>query len=198
MKRTRIIGLTGQSGAGKSTVGEIFAQNGIKVISADSLVAEIYRGGSPCLKTIAACFGSDIIDQNGEPNRRLLAQRAFSSKENTVLLGKIVHPFVTAELFRELKDNQYDVIIYDAPQLFEADAQVICDAVVSVVADEKIRLKRILSRDNISEEQVRQRFSAQLDEAFFRKNSDFVIENNGDKNNLRQQAQKVAEAVGKG
>ncbi len=75
---------------------------------------------------------------------------------------------------------------------------MICDAVVSVVADEKIRLKRILSRDNISEEQVRQRFSAQLDEAFFRKNSDFVIENNGDKNNLRQQAQKVAEAVGKG
>lgn len=179
-------------------MGEIFAQNGIKVISADSLVAEIYRGGSPCLKTIAACFGSDIIDQNGEPNRRLLAQRAFSSKENTVLLGKIVHPFVTAELFRELRDNKYDMIIYDAPQLFEANAQVICDMIVSVVADEGLRLERILSRDNISEEQVRQRFSAQLDEKFFRENSDFVIENNGDKENLRQQTQRVAEAVGKG
>ena len=179
-------------------MGKLFAQNGIKVLSADRLVAEIYRGGSPCLKTIAACFGSDIINPNGEPNRRLLAQRAFSSKENTALLGKIVHPFVTAELFRELRDNKYDMIIYDAPQLFEANAQVICDMIVSVVADEGLRLERILSRDNISEEQVRQRFSAQLDEKFFRENSDFVIENNGDKENLRQQTQRVAEAVGKG
>ena len=95
MKRCRILGLTGQSGAGKSTVAEFLEQNGFYVISADLLVKKIYNSGSPCLKTIAAVFGEDIISDNGTPDRKLLAKRAFSSKENTALLSSIVHPFVT-------------------------------------------------------------------------------------------------------
>ena len=198
MKRTKIIGLTGQSGAGKSTVGEVFSELGIKVISADSLVAKIYKSNSPCLKTISACFGDDLITRDGEPDRKLLAQRAFSSAENTALLGKIVHPFVTAELFAELKDNPRELVVYDAPQLFEANAEVICDCVVSVVADEEIRTSRILLRDKISREKIAQRFKVQLCEDFFRQNSDFVIENNGEIEKLRQQVEKIAAAVGKG
>ena len=80
MKKCRIIGLTGQSGAGKSTVAGFLEQNGFKVINADLLVRKIYNIGSPSLKTIAAVFGEDIITENGTPDRKLLAERAFSSE----------------------------------------------------------------------------------------------------------------------
>ncbi|MGN0501825.1 MAG: dephospho-CoA kinase, partial [Ruminococcus sp.] len=155
MKKCRIIGLTGQSGAGKSTVASFLEQNGFYVINADLLVQKIYNSGSPCLKTIAAVFGEDIIIDNGTPDRKLLAERAFSSKENTALLSSIVHPFVAAELFAEIKkaaEIGATTVVYDAPQLFESNADVICDEIISVTSEKSVRLERICKRDNISKE----------------------------------------------
>ena len=190
MKKCRIIGLTGQSGAGKSTVAKFLEQNGFKVINADLLVRKIYNSGSPCLKTISAVFGEDIITDNGTPDRKLLAERAFSSKENTALLSSIVHPFVTAELFAEIKksaESGATTIVYDAPQLFESNADVICDEIISVTAEKSVRLERICWRDNISKENALMRMNAQLDEEFFRENSDYIIENNSDLSSLKIQ-----------
>ena len=190
MKRFKLIGLTGQSGAGKSTVASLFAANGATVLNADEIVAQLYEAGSPCLKTLAACFGSDILRKNGSLNRKLLAQRAFADKESTALLGRLVHPFVTARLFELLKEAR-GLVIYDAPQLFEANADVICDRVIAVVADEKQRERRILDRDNITRQQARARMNAQLSEEFFRAHCDYIIENNGTADALEQQAQSV-------
>lgn len=190
MKQFKLIGLTGQSGAGKSTVAKIFAENGAAVISADEIVAQLYEANSPCLKTLAATFGEDILRKNGTLNRKLLAQRAFASKENTALLGKLVHPFVTARLFELLKEAR-GLVIYDAPQLFEANAEVICDSVIAVVADEKLRRFRIIDRDNITTQQANARMNAQFSEEFFRANCDYIIENNGSVEALEQQAQNV-------
>lgn len=190
MKKCRIIGLTGQSGAGKSTVAKFLEQNGFYVINADLLVRKIYNSGSPCLKTIAAVFGEDIITDNGTPDRKLLAERAFSSKENTALLSSIVHPFVTAELFDEIKkaaEIGTTTVVYDAPQLFESNADVICDEIISVAAEKSVRLDRICKRDNISEELAFMRMNAQLEEEFFRENSDYIIENNSDLSSLNVQ-----------
>lgn len=190
MKKCRIIGLTGQSGAGKSTVADFLEQNGFKVINADLLVRKIYNSGSPCLKTISAVFGEDIITENGTPDRKLLAERAFSSKENTALLSSIVHPFVTAELFDEIKkaaEIGTTTVVYDAPQLFESNADVICDEIISVAAEKSVRLERICKRDNISKENALMRMNAQLDEEFFRENSDYIIENNSDLSSLNVQ-----------
>ena len=190
MKKCRIIGLTGQSGAGKSTVAKFLEQNGFKVINADLLVRKIYNSGSPCLKTISAVFGEDITTDNGTPDRKLLAERAFSSKENTALLSSIVHPFVTAELFAEIKEaaeNGATTVVYDAPQLFESNADVICDKIISVTAEKTVRLERICRRDNISKENALMRMNAQLNEEFFRENSDYIIENNSDISSLKIQ-----------
>ena len=190
MKKCRIIGLTGQSGAGKSTVAEFLEQNGFYVINADLLVRKIYNSGSPCLKTIEAVFGEDIITDNGTPDRKLLAERAFSSKENTALLSSIVHPFVTAELFDEIKkaaEIGTTTVVYDAPQLFESNADVICDEIISVAAEKSVRLERICKRDNISKENALMRMNSQLDEEFFRENSDYIIENNSDLSSLNIQ-----------
>ena len=123
MKRIKIVGLTGQSGAGKSTVSAYFAKNGMCVINADEIVKNLYTPDSVCLKAVSGVFGQDIILSDGNIDRPLLAKRAFSSKENTHLLNSIVHPFVTYEFMQMAKQAQTDgksVVIYDAPQLFPA------------------------------------------------------------------------------
>ena len=177
MRSYRLIGLTGQTGAGKSVVAQYLWQRGFSVLNADKMVADVYRESPVCLKAVAACFGSDILKEDGSLDRPLLAKRAFSSPENTALLGKLVHPFVIAETLRLLK-AQEGLVLLDAPQLFESDMDVLCDCTVCVTAPEELRLKRILERDRITEEQARERMKAQLDEAFFREHTDHLIENN--------------------
>ena len=167
MKRFKLIGLTGQSGAGKSTVSRVFAEKGAHIIDADAIVAQLYNAQSPCLKTVAACFGADILRKDGTLDRRLLASRAFADAESTALLGRLVHPFVTARLFELLRGAE-GVVVFDAPQLYEAGADIICDAVIAVVADKGRRMARIIARDGITEEQAESRLQAQLSERFFR------------------------------
>lgn len=198
LSRCRIIGLTGQSGSGKSTVARCFENHGCKVVNADLLVKKIYESNSPCLKTLSSVFGADVINPDGTPDRKLLAQRAFSSAENTEMLSRIVHPFVMAEFLSEVKkavSEGINTVIYDAPQLFESNADIICDVIVSVVADREIRKKRICERDNITEEQSEMRINAQLSEEFFRENSDYIIENNDSVEMLETQAENLIENV---
>lgn len=106
------------------------------------------------------------------------------------MLSSIVHPFVTAELFDEIKkaaEIGTTTVVYDAPQLFESNADVICDEIISVAAEKSVRLERICKRDNISKENALMRMNAQLDEEFFRENSDYIIENNSDLSSLNVQ-----------
>ncbi len=190
MKNYKIIGLTGQSGAGKSTAARFFEDGGAVVINADSLVSRLYIPNSPCLKTLSASFGTDIINPDGSLNRPVLAKKAFSSKENTDLLNSLVHPFVISQFLKECKsaaDNGAELIIFDAPQLFECKADVICDVVISVTANLQTRIDRICRRDKISTEQAVERLAAQYDEEFFISNSDFVIDNSGEKEHIEAQ-----------
>lgn len=198
MRKIKIIGLTGQSGAGKSTVSEYFKKRNITVVNADIIVRELYNANSPCVRTIAASFGDDVLDENGEIIRPMLAQKAFSSKQSTETLNSIVHPFVTYEFLNQAGEalhNGEKYIIYDAPQLFESNANLICDEIISVIAEKEIRIKRICVRDNISQKSAELRINAQLEEEFFRKNSDYIIENNSDLEYLENQIEKLSDII---
>ena len=194
MTRVKLIGLTGQSGAGKSTAAELFEENGMTVINADALVAEIYESSPACLKSVAASFGGDIINPDGTLNRKLLARRAFESKENTALLGAIVHPFVIAETLKILKTLS-GTVVFDAPQLFESNMDAVCDVIVSVTADEGVRAGRIIERDGLTREQARERISAQHSEEFFRSHSDYILENNGNIARFKAQTSALIEKI---
>lgn len=181
MKNYKIIGLTGQSGAGKSTVARLLENDTVVVINADLLVAELYKPNSICIRVLSATFGEDIINPDGTLNRPILAQKAFSSKENTKLLNSIVHPFVLAKFAEKCKNaanSAARLIVFDAPQLFESGADVFCDKIISVTADTDTRLERICNRDKISHEQALMRINAQYDENFFKENSDYTVNNN--------------------
>lgn len=194
MKKYKLIGLTGQSGAGKSTVAELFRQNGAYVINADKLVAEIYKPNSVCVEVLTSLFGAEIINLDGVLDRKKLAEIVFSEEKYLKQLNSVVHPFVMAlflERIKQIQKKDIDMIVYDAPQLFEANADAICDAIVSVTAKKRIRIERICKRDSITEEQAEQRMNAQFDESVFIKKSDFIIENNSDFTSLKTQFDEI-------
>ena len=176
-----IIGLTGPTGAGKSTVAEALREKGCFVIDADEYARRVMAPGSPVLGQLAACFGGDILSPaDGSLIRPLLAKRAFSSPENTKKLNDITHPAITREIFdtvRAAAEKGFDICVIDAAALRESGIMERCDAVVAVTAPLAVRLHRILSRDDISLEAAMQRINAQKNEEYYSDKADMIIVN---------------------
>lgn len=178
-----VVGLTGQTGAGKSTVSKVFAANGFAVIDADQVARRVVEKGTKCLDEIADFFGEGVICEDGTLNRKALAAIVFSDKAKLETLNTITYPYITGEILRQIRVHSVKdekLILLDAPTLFESRADDFCDIIISVLADPDIREKRIISRDGLTQEQARRRMNSQLDEEFFRRNSDYIIRNNVD------------------
>ena len=173
-----IIGLTGPTGAGKSSLKKTADELGFKVIDCDCLARKAVEKGTEGLNTIIKVFGEDILEIDGSLNRKRLAEKAFSSKENTELLNKTIFPFIKKLCFEEI--SRYDKVILDAPTLFESGLNSICTKTVAVLADSKVRLRRIMERDGISEEAAKLRMNAGKKDDFYKDNADVIIYNNGD------------------
>lgn len=175
-----IAGLTGQTGAGKSSVAEYLRQNGAFIIDCDLLAREITLPGSPVLNTLSERFGEDIIRADGTLDRRLLASRAFADKEGSDALNAITHPAIT-ELARErMKQAQtegFDIAVLDAAVLHASELKYDCDVIICVCAPETERLERLQKRDKIERAEILKRMSAQPSEEYYRENSDIIINN---------------------
>lgn len=175
------LGLTGPTGAGKSTVARLLEQNGIPLVDADAIARTVTEKGSPVLSALADTFGKDILFPDGSLDRRALAAVAFSSKENTEKLNAVTHPAILARIRRALADATGDTVVLDAPLLFETGLDALCDHTVAIVADEAVRLARITARDGISEEAAKKRMAVQPDTAFYAAHADILLYNNGDR-----------------
>lgn len=175
-----IIGLTGKTGAGKSTVALKLKEKGCYIIDGDIIARQITEKGSDILPLLQKAFGADILDENGYLIRKLLAQRAFSSKENTNILNSITHPEIKRRCEKEIAsaENQgYKTIVIDAAAILEGDCKALCNKIVVVHADKDTRLTRILQRDNITEEQAMTRINAQKDDEYYFSQADIIIRN---------------------
>ncbi len=175
------LGLTGPTGAGKSTVARLLEQNGIPLVDADAIARTVTEKGSPVLSALADTFGKDILFPDGSLDRRALAAVAFSSKENTEKLNAVTHPAILARIRRALADATGDAVVLDAPLLFETGLDALCDHTAAIVADEAVRLARITARDGISEEEAKKRMAVQPDTAFYAARADILLYNNGDR-----------------
>ncbi|WP_448919029.1 L-threonylcarbamoyladenylate synthase [Eubacterium sp.] len=182
------VGLTGPTGAGKSYVCEIFRQKGFKIIDCDKIAHELTAKNAPILTELASEFGEDVV-KNGELDRKLLASRAFDTKERTKKLNSILHPAIA----EKCKEEAQGLTVLDASQLFEANMQNDCYKVIGVLADEDVRIKRIIARDNITEQQAKLRMSAQFDNDYFIDNCDYIIYNNGE--DIAAQTDNILEVI---
>ncbi len=174
------IGLTGKTGAGKSTVAAYLKEKGCYIIDGDVIARQITEKGSPVLLQLQKAFGEDILDENGELIRKRLAERAFYSRENTDLLNSITHPAIKKRCEDEIEKatkEGYTVCVIDAAALLDSSCKDLCQKIVVVTAPEEIRLKRILERDGITTEQAITRIKAQKSDEYYFSYADIIIRN---------------------
>ena len=194
-----VIGLTGPSGAGKGVVGQLLAEYRIPVIDADAVYHGLLVPPSPCLNALRERFGNEILLPDGTLNRRALGAMVFSDPEALKDLNRIAHGFVMAEIRKELRAlraKDIPAAVIDAPQLFEAEADKDCNIIVSVLADKRLRLERIMKRDGIDAESALRRIEAQKSDEFFKTHSNYVLENNENLDLLRPQVTRILLEMG--
>ncbi|MBE6765400.1 MAG: dephospho-CoA kinase [Clostridia bacterium] len=197
MGNTIIIGVTGPTGAGKSTLRLAFQERGCCVIDTDSIAREIVEPGQPALDELAKEFGGDIIRSDGTLDRALLARRAFISKEKASRLNAITHPKIAENLARKViaarKQGLHAVI--EAPLLFEARLDTRCDAVIAVMASRQVRINRIKFRDGLSAHAAHMRVNAQQDDEFYTSRTNYVIYNDGDTESFIKEGEKLIDKI---
>lgn len=192
-----IVGLTGQTGAGKTTVSRAFADAGFAVIDCDQVTRQVQQRPE-ILARLAAAFGPEVLSEDGSLNRRALAAVAFSGPEQTQKLGGIMYPVITDEIHQQIEAfirSGQNRILLDAPTLFESGADKICQKKVAVLAPEELRLMRIMNRDGISEPQARARMASQHKDSFFTLRCDYTLTNNGTEQELYRQGEALAKLL---
>ncbi|MBE8724141.1 dephospho-CoA kinase [Flavobacterium hungaricum] len=187
---TKVIGLTGGIGSGKTTIASYFRELGVPVYIADD-------GGKNVMQTeevtdqIKTIFGTGIFDNN-VLNRGKLADIVFNDKDELEKLNAIVHPAVKKDFEKWLEQHKnFDYVVYEAAILFESGRYKECDVVITVTAPEEVRIERVMKRDSNTKEQVLNRMKMQWNDEKRISKSNFVINNN----NLKIAKEEVVEIL---
>lgn len=188
----RIIGLTGGTGSGKGFVSSMLKKRSAYVMDTDMIAHEIIEKGKPAYKELVDYFGEGILDENGEIIRRKLGDIVFSDKDKLAFLNACTHKYITMEIMRIIDDispktDKYTAIIIDAPLLAEAGLTKICDDIWVVYADSEVRVKRIMERESITEEQARKRIASQKSWEEYKALGAVIIDNSSDDENVEHQ-----------
>ncbi len=194
----KVIGLTGGIASGKSTVSELLSVFGFKVVDADKAAREAVKKGSKGLAQVREVFGDEAIDENGEMNRRYMGDLVFNHPEKRLELNAIIHPIVR-DIMEEEKQaylkQGYNVIM-DIPLLFENELENTVDEVWVVYTSESIQMDRLMQRNNLSLEDAKARVYSQISIDKKSRMADHVIDNLGDKLELKQNLERLLEEEG--
>lgn len=174
------IGLTGSYGSGKTTVTEMFRTLGARIIDADVIAREIVQPTMPAYHEIVAEFGNEVVQEDGQLNRRKIKEIIFVKPELRQKLNQIMHPRIREielERLREWKTEP--LVVLSAPLLLENRLDQYVDKVIVVTVSPEKRIERLKKRDNVTEEEINRVLAAQMPEAEKIKRADFVIDNSG-------------------
>jgi dephospho-CoA kinase len=179
-----LVGLTGGIGSGKSTVAERLRALGCEVIDADGVAREIVQPGEPTLEDLAERFGPTILRQDGALDRQELARVAFTDEDARADLDRITHPRIAARIAERIAQlgaaegaSSDDVVVVDHPLLIETGQAGRFDAVLVVLADEELRVRRLVEARGLREDDVRARMRAQVDDHRRREVATHIVNN---------------------
>ncbi len=201
MSRTRVIGLTGGIGSGKSTVAAMLRDLGAEVIDADRVAREVVEPGQPALAEIVARFGAGVLDGEGRLDRKQLGARVFADETARRALNAIVHPRIAAETARRVADANargVPLVVYEAALLVENGIHRALDGLIVVSAPEAEQVRRVMARDGLDETEARRRLAAQAPLADKLAAATWVIDNAGALDDTRRRVAEVWRAASEG
>ncbi len=169
-----VVGLTGPTGAGKSSVTVIAEKLDFKVVDCDKFARVAVEKGTDGLADVVRVFGLEILNADDTLNRKKLAEVAFSTPQNTELLNKTLLPHIVKLINAEINAPR---VLLDAPTLFESGADSLCDEIIVVLSDEKIRKRRIVERDGIDEAAAELRIKAGKPDEFYIEKTNNIVYN---------------------
>lgn len=159
-----ILGLTGGIATGKSTVVEIFKDEGFPIVDADIIAREIVEPGTPGLQAVVDAFGSELLFADGSLNRKKLGKIIFSDKQKRERLNRVLSPFLREAILTDIarKKNLSSLVIVDIPLLYEGGYDAVVDQVAVVYIPEELQLSRLMKRDDLSALEAEQRIDSQM------------------------------------
>lgn len=174
----KVIGITGPTGAGKTTALHALEALGARILDADRVYHRLLAGSGEIRSALTAAFGSIILNEAGAVDRKRLAEAVYPNRLEE--LNRVTHPLIVSAVIEEVERARQagcPAAAIDAIALIESGLGERCDVVVAVLAPLEVRIRRIMARDNIDEGYARRRALAQKGEDFFRTHSDYVLEN---------------------
>jgi len=193
MGRRLRIGLTGGIASGKSTVAQRFVELGVPVIDADAAARAVVAPGKPGLAAVSERFGSRVLAENGELDRRALRDLVFKDPESRRNLESILHPLIRAEMEHSADLAVGPYIVMAIPLLVEGDSHERVDRVLVVDVDEAVQLQRVMTRDGCTLEQARAILASQASRSARLALADDVLPNAGTVTDLRQAVDQLHE-----
>ena len=171
-----VIGLTGPTGAGKTTALGVLEELGCEIVDCDALYYRLLETNAAFRGQLEGAFGN-IFDGSGQLNRAVLGKLVFEDPRELGRLNAIIFPAVKAAVEKRVAACAAPGIVIDAINLIESGMGALCDVTVALTAPEEVRLRRIMERDGITAEYARSRIAAQKSDGFYRKHCTFLLEN---------------------
>ncbi|MBM9578296.1 dephospho-CoA kinase [Leptospira sp. 201903070] len=191
-KKAFLVGITGMIGGGKSTATKILSDLGAFTVQADPLAKRYTAPDSPILEELVELLGTEILDGEGKPDRKKIAELVFHDPKKLEGLNKLIHPRVRRDFLKILEtEASGKLVIWEVPLLFETDAYTLCDATVAVDSDPDESILRTISRDGTTKEEVLARIANQLPLSEKLKRADYTIKNRGNLEMLREECKNL-------
>lgn len=183
---TKIIGITGGIGSGKSTVSQFIEELGFPVYDSDFWAKELVNADENLKSRIIELLGDESYDENGKYNRKFVAEKVFDHQELLLKLNQIIHPAVKIHFENWVNAQNAEFVFKETALLFELKLNESCYQSILVTADENIRIKRVMDRDGRTYREVKEIINKQMPEVDKVKIADFVIQNNTDLETLKE------------
>lgn len=194
---TRIIGVTGGIGSGKSTLTARFSEYGFLIVDADAISRTALEPDSACFADAIALFGPDALYPDGTANRRYIASRVFEDPTLREALNGVIHPYVIREMLRITEESELALAVWDVPLLFESGVDAFCACTIAVLCTEEIRIARVAARDHADEASVRARIKAQMTDEQRAARATYTIRNEDTPEAFLKEADELIERIRK-
>ncbi|MBW2709810.1 MAG: dephospho-CoA kinase [Deltaproteobacteria bacterium] len=194
-----VVGLTGVIASGKSTVSTQLAELGAKLIDFDLIARQVVEPGRPAYNDVLKYFGTQVCQEDGTLDRKKISDIVFKDMEKRKKLEEFLHPRIYEEFFRQLevlgRENPDSVVIVDVPLLVELNLMYLFEKIIVVSVSPETQKMRLMARDDIEEEEASRIIASQLPVKEKKGFADWVIENDGSKEDTLEQVERLFEAL---